>query len=107
MEQKSVPCISTAGFERAQLQSSNDIICTFYKRCAKNIHCLQTKKTTQNEFSLKPSSRYMATHPPNATVRSEEPTAAREGLTRSSDESSEKHIWQLWTDIFRKMCSGL
>lgn len=85
MAQIFVLLFSGAGFERTDLQCSNQITCTINRQCYKNSLCQQTRSTTQNYIILKHRRHEMATHSLEAMTELETFKALEKKEKRISD----------------------
>lgn len=64
---------------------SNDITCTVFGRCAKNLFCQKIRYITQHNIFLKDSSNKVDTYPLKAIIELQARKAVEESVTRSSD----------------------
>lgn len=87
MVQKSVLLISETGSKKNDGQCSNDIYCTIYKWCAKDLLCQKIRNSTQVNITPKHSSHETAAVLMTAAIRSETFKALEESVKRISDRS--------------------
>lgn len=103
MKQKSAPCTSKAGFERTNVQCSNDTTCIIYKRCATELFFQKIRNTKQNNIILQHSRHETATDPLKAIIVSGACKALEEKEKWSSDSQV---MWSTFDNYGQTSCVG-